>query len=322
MTITEDVAVIETADGVNILDTAAAEEMVANKFETTNNETSVPSQDITFDSWQELMSAGDGVVQDAVFDILQTNLLTESVIKIMFGNDMTTANLNDGTIEILKWAFDTNNSTEITAIEVMGIRHGYPTATSVWLEAASFDLRNSIALDSIGLGGSSNDNTISYPDGEGEVTIDLSAIATGTTNATRSSGFRYTVGSQTLSDTNQAYFDLCMPLAVEAGVIDANAQLGFVSVQGSSSTNAEWGSTYNVVIRFVDVNTNKYYNFGFVFDADGSKDQVTLIENAISRGEYSVNCGEQSQIISSDQIFETEALNGVVTHPISTENQK
>ena len=74
LTITEDVAVIETADGVNLLDTAAAEEMVANKFETTNHETSVPSQDITFDSWQELMSAGDGVVQDAVFDILQTNL--------------------------------------------------------------------------------------------------------------------------------------------------------------------------------------------------------------------------------------------------------
>lgn len=322
LTITEDMAVIETADGVNILDTAAAEEMVANKFETTNNETSVPSQDITFDSWQELMSAGDGVVQDAVFDILQTNLLTESVIKSMFGNSMTLENLNDGTIEILKWAFDTNDSNEITAIEVMGIRHGYPTATSVRVRTARFDLNTSIALDSIGAGASSSDNTISYPDGEGEVTIDLSAIATGTTNGTCKINFIYDVTDQNLNDTMKSYFDLCMPLAVEAGLINADANIGFCFVQGRSSTNSEWGSTYNVVIRFVDLNTNKYYNFSFVFDADGSKDQVTLIENAISRGEYTVTGVQENTIILGDQIFETEAWGDVVTHPIPTENQK
>ena len=130
-------------------------------------------------------------------------------------------------------------------------------------------------------------------------------------------------GLETLTEANQAYFDLCMPLAVEAGLINADATLGFVSVQGSSSTNSKWGTTYNVVIRFVDLNTNKYYGFGFVFDADGSRDQVTLIENAISRGEYSVNRGSQSQIISGDQIFEfSEAMEGIVKYTIPTESQK
>ena len=134
--------------------------------------------------------------------------------------------------------------------------------------------------------------------------------------------FSYT-GLETLTEANQAYFDLCMPLAVEAGLINADATLGFVSVQGSSSTNSKWGTTYNVVIRFVDLNTNKYYGFGFVFDADGSRDQVTLIENAISRGEYSVNRGSQSQIISGDQIFEfSEAMEGIVKYTIPTESQK
>ena len=324
LTITEDMAVIETADGVNILDTAAAEQMVANKFETTNNETSVPSQDITFDSWQELMSAGNGVVQDAVFDILQTNLLTESVIKSMFGNDMTTANLNDGTIEILKWAFDTNDSNEITAIEVMGIRHGYPTATSVWLEAASFDLNASIALDSIGAGASNSDYTVSYPDGEGEVTIDLNPFATGTINATRSSGFRYTVGSQILSDTNQAYFDLCMPLAVEAGLIDANATLGFVSVQGRGSTNAKWGTTYNIAIRCIDLTTNEYNLLLFVFDDEQDKDTLLeRVQSAIDRGNFSATAGSEKTIISGDQIFEfSEAMEGIVKYTIPDKNQK
>ena len=320
LTVTQDMAAIETADGVYVLDTVGAQGVISGKFTANNSEV----KQITFDSWQELMSAGDGVVQDAVFDILQTNLLTESVIKNMFGNDMTTANLNDGTIEILKWAFDTNDSNEITAIEVMGTRTGFPTnANQVRLETASFTLQTPIALDSIGAGASNSDYTVSYPDGEGEVTIDLSAIAAGAFNAIYNAGNRYGVNDQILSDTNQSYFDLCMPLAVEAGLINADANLAFVLVQGRSSTNSEWGSTYNVVIRFVDVNTNKYYNFSFVFDADGSKDQVTLIENAISRGEYTVTGVQENTIISGDQIFEFEdALDGIVTYPIPTENQK
>lgn len=320
LTITQDLAAIETADGVYVLDTVGAQGVISDKFTAKNSEV----KQITFDSWQELMSAGNGVVQDAVFDILQTNLLTESVIKIMFGNDMTTANLNDGTIEILKWAFDTNDSNEITAIEVMGIRHGYPTATSVWLEAASFDLRNSIALDSIGAGASNNDNTISYPNGEGEVTIDLSAIATGTTNATRSSSFRYRVGSQTLSDTNQAYFDLCMPLAVEKGYINADVKLSFVSVQGSSSTNSLYGNVYNIEINGIDLTNGKYYSLNFMFDDNRTSNTsiIDAINDAIESGQFGSDIIQQSQIISGDQIFETEALDDVVTYTISAENQK
>lgn len=134
--------------------------------------------------------------------------------------------------------------------------------------------------------------------------------------------FSYT-GTGELTETNQAYFDLCMPLAIEAGLINSDANIAFVAVQGLSGTNAEWGSTYNVVIRFVDLNTNKYYDFAFVFDSDGSKDQVTLIENAISRREYTVTGVQENTIISGDQIFEfEEALDGVVTYTISAENQK
>ena len=321
LTVTQDMAAIETADGVYVLDTVGAQGVISGKFTANNSEV----KQITFDSWQELMSAGDGVVQDAVFDILQTNLLTESVIKSMFGNSMTLENLNDGTIEILKWAFDTNDSNEITTIEVMGIRHGYPTATSVRVRTARFDLSASIALDSIGAGASNNDNAISYPDGEGEVTIDLSAFATGTTNGTCKINFIYDVTDQNLNDTMKSYFDLCMPLAVEAGLINADATLGFVAVQGSSSTNSEWGTTFNITIRCVDLTTNEYYNLGFVFDDSRTSgtSMVDEINKAIESGNYRVTGGQEKTVISGDQIFEfSEAMEGIVKYTIPDKNQK
>lgn len=322
LTITQDLAAIETADGVYILDTVGAQGVISDKFTANNSEV----KQITFDSWQEFMNAGDGVVQDAVFDILQTNLLTESVIKIMFGNDMTTANLNDGTIEILKWAFDTNDSNEVTAIEVMGTRTGFPTnANQVRLETASFNLQVPITLDSIGAGASNNDYTVSYPDGEGEVTIDLSAFATGTINASFNTGYRHGVNDQNLNDTMKSYFDLCMPLAVEAGLINADAKLGFVAVQGRGSTNSKWGSTFNIVIRFVDLNTNKYYYSNFVFDDNRTSGTSIIdeINKAIESGNYSATIISENTIISGDQIFEfSEAMEGIVKYKIPDKNQK
>ena len=321
LTITQDLAAIETADGVYVLDTVGVQGVISDKFTANNSEV----KQITFDSWQEFMNAGDGVVQDAVFDILQTNLLTESVIKIMFGNDMTTANLNDGTIEILKWAFDTNDSNEVTAIEVMGTRTGFPTnANQVRLETASFNLQVPITLDSIGAGASNNDYTVSYPDGEGEVTIDLSAIATGTINATYNAGFRRSVGDQILNNTMKSYFDLCMPLAVEAGLINADATLGFVSVQGSSSTNSEWGTTFNITIRCVDLTTNEYYYLQFVFDDEQDKDTLLeRLQSALDRGNYRTASLPEKTIITGDQIFEfSEAMEGIVKYTIPDKNQK
>ena len=130
-------------------------------------------------------------------------------------------------------------------------------------------------------------------------------------------------GSETLTEENQQYFDLCMPLAVEAGLIDANAKLGFVSVQGRGGTNAEWGTTFNIAISFIDLLTNKYYTLAFVFDDEQDKDTLLeRVQSAIDRGNFSATAGTENTIISGDQIFETEAWGDVVTYTIPTENQK
>ena len=328
LTITEDMAVIETADGVNILDTAAAEEMVANKFETTNNETSVPSQDITFDSWQELMSAGGEPLKESINSIFQDTLFTDTIIKRMFGNDMTMANLNDGTIEILKWAFHIDGE-NITSVEVMGNRIGYPREASRWLQTATFTFNTPINLSSIAVSGVENPNiSNSVSNIQDGITyyFDLQEFSEKCANSTYTAGFRHTVNDETLDETNQAYFDLCMRLAVEAGLIDADANLGFVTVEMTSGSNNQFGSTHHTTIRYVNLDTNEYCSYRFIFDDNTNSSMSVLekIEDAVNRNEYIINGGEQNQIIiSGDMVYEfPEALDGIVKYTISTENQK
>ena len=133
-------------------------------------------------------------------------------------------------------------------------------------------------------------------------------------------------GSETLDDTNQSYFDLCMPLAVKAGLIDANANLGFVTVEMTSGSNNQFGSTYHTTIRYVNLDTNEYCSYRFIFDDNTNSSMSVLekIEDAVNRNEYIINGGEQNQIIiSGDMVYEfPETLDCIVIYIIPTENQK
>ena len=117
-----------------------------------------------------------------------------------------------------------------------------------------------------------------------------------------------------------------MPLAVEAGLIDADAKLGFVTVEMTSGSNNQFGSTYHATIRYVNFDTNEYCSYRFIFDDNTNSSMSVLekIEDAVNRNEYIINGGEQNQIIiSGDIVYEfPEALDGIVTYTISTENQK
>lgn len=322
LTITQDLAAIETADGVYVLDTVGAQGVISGKFTANNSEV----KQITFDSWQKLMSAGGEPLKESINSIFQDTLFTDTIIKRMFGNDMTTANLNDGTIEILKWAFHIDGE-NITSVEVMGNRIGYPREASRWLQTATFTFNTPITISSIAVSGVENPNiSNSVSNIQDGITyyFDLQEFSEKCANSTYTPGFRHTVNDETLDDINQAYFDLCMPLAVEAGLIDANVTLGFVSVQGSSSTNAEWGTTFNITIRCVDLTTNEYYYLGFVFDDEQDKDTLLeRLQSALDRGNYRTGSLPEETIITGDQIFEfSEAMEGIVKYTIPDKNQK
>ncbi len=331
LTITQDLAAIETADGVNILDTAAAEEMVANKFKTTNNETSAPSQDITFDSWQELVDLigieNESTLEQAMAEIIKKNLVTLDFVQWVVGSYSGGPETTLENTDTLKLAFKLNQNQEIESISWMGVRYAFRSDTEDHLRVVTVPLTSPISYKTIKATENlaedqENDNCISF----GDITLDLSNYANEILydkNAITVDQLYY--GSHSLTDTNQTYFDLCMPLAVEAGLIDADANIAFCFVQGRSSTNAEWGTTFNIAISFVDLSTNKYYTLAFVFDDNRTSGTSIIdeINKAIESGNYSATIRSENTIISGDQIFEFEdALDGIVKYTISSENQK
>ena len=273
------------------------------------------------------MSAGGEPLKESINSIFQDTLFTDTIIKRMFGNDMTMANLNDGTIEILKWAFHIDGE-NITSVEVMGNRIGYPREVSRWLQTATFTFNTPINLSSIAVSGVENpdiSNSVSNIQDGITYYFDLQEFSEKCANSTYTAGFRHTVNDETLDETNQAYFDLCMRLAVEAGLIDSNTNLSFVSGQMTSGSNSAWGSTYEVPVKAIDLNTNTYYEITGIFDnnMDTSMTALERMVDAIDRGEFRLNGGAQSKIISGDIIYEFEdALDGIVKYTISAENQK
>ena len=285
--------------------------------------------EITFDSWQELMDVAGAQyttqIEQQLAEIARDQIVTLDFVQWVVGSVSGRPATTLDNTKTLRIGYNFNENDEITSIVWTGVKVGHNTDTDAGMIVATVPLQNPISYNSIIVSqnlpeNQKNENCITY----GDITFDYTNYKNGMTynkNAITLNFSRY--GDEKLSDTNKAYFDLCMPLAVEAGLINADTNLAFCFVQGRSSTNAEWGSTYNVVIRFVDLNTNKYLNFSFVFDSDGSKDQVTLIENAISRGEYSVNEGEQIQITTANAIYVFEdTLNSISIYTIPTENQK
>lgn len=132
-------------------------------------------------------------------------------------------------------------------------------------------------------------------------------------------------GSATLTEEKQQYFDLCMQLAVNADAIGENLELAFVTVQGSSSLNDEWGTTYCIEINAINPQNNAKLRYVFVFDDDQKADKlIDRIKSAISREQFSVSGGEESALMSSsDIVFEFDALGNVVTYttPQESENQ-
>ena len=116
--------------------------------------------------------------------------------------------------------------------------------------------------------------------------------------------FAYT-GSASLEDEDLDFFKICMPLAVEAGKIGQESKLSFVSVQGSGGTTEQFGSTYGVEIKAVDLDNNQLYNFWFTFDdtTDPSKTPYERVVDAISRKQFRISDRGVEKIIPESDIM-------------------
>ena len=266
---------------------------------------------ITFNSWEEVFALGDGTVKDAIVKTLQENMLRDSVVKEIFGNTTSVADLSNGTIDLIKWGFDVQDN-QISSINLLGVRKGYPTEQSRRLLGADFVFQTPILLESIVampvLEGSANsENSISIFINGVEYSIDLTQVKSATKQFSYSQNFIYTSTVEITDQENLDFFNICMPLAAAAGNIDAGTKLSFVMVQGSGGTNSLFGSTYNIAIRAVDLQNNQLYKLGFVFDDTTNPSQTPLerIADAISRGQFTVlDSGREEIMPESDIVLE------------------
>lgn len=330
LTITEDMAVIETADGVNLLDTAAAEQMVANKFETTNNETSVPSQDITFDSWEELMNIENSAYYDDILEkmseIVKREMVNTYFVQGVVGNISGRPATTLENTDTLRIGYNFNENGEIKEIIWTGVKYGHSSDTDAGIVYATVPMVTPISSDVVKVYTNSSENINNDSVVCGSNIIDLSGITGKIKYNEKSIKVQSRYGDRQLTEEKQQYFDLSMQLAVNADAIGENAKLAFVTVQGRSATNEKWGTTYNIAIKVFDIQTNELYSFTFIFDDDKQADNmIDRIKSAISREEFGVSGGEESALMSSsDIIFEFDALNNVAIYTIpqkESENQ-
>lgn len=264
---------------------------------------------ITFNSWEEVFALGDGTVKDAIVKTLQENMLRDSVVKEIFGNDMTVADLSNGTIDLIKWGFDIQDN-QISSISLLGVRKGYPTEQSRMLRGSNFSFATPISLDGIVampvLEDSANaENSISIFINGVEYSIDLTLVEAATKQFSYSQNFIYTSTAEITDQENLDFFNICMPLAAAAGKIDAGTKLSFVMVDGAGGTTAEFGPVYGVTIRAVDLNNNQKYNLRFIFDDPRTSiatSTVDMMKDAISRGQFSVFDNGRDEIMPKSDI--------------------
>lgn len=264
---------------------------------------------ITFDSWQKVFELENGKVKDAIVKTLQDNLLTETMVKRIYGNSMTVADLSNGTIDLLKWGFDLQDG-KIVSVNILGVRKGYPTEQSRRLRGANFALKQPISLASVVAkpvedGSAYNQNSIYVNINNSEYLIDLSQIELASQESSYSLAFGYDAAAEISDQEDLDFFNICMPLAVAAGKIGQESKLSFVSVQGSSGTTSDFGSVYDVVIKAVDLNNNQLYNFEFIFDdaRTSYKPIIEEIKRAISDGQFRISDRGVEKIIPESDIM-------------------
>lgn len=264
---------------------------------------------ITFNSWQEVFELENGKVKDAIVKTLQDNLLTETMVKRIYGNDMTVADLSNGTIDLLKWGFDLQDG-KIVSVNILGVRKGYPTEDSRMLRGVDFTLKQPISLESVEAepvkdGPAYNQNSVSLDINNAEYLIDLSQIELASAGSSYTYGYVYDAAAEISDQEDLDFFKICMPLAVEAGKIGQESKLSFVSVQGRSGTTSDFGSVYSVVIKAVDLNNDQLYNFEFIFDDSRTsyKPIIEEIKRAISDGQFRISDRGVEKIIPESDIM-------------------
>ena len=267
---------------------------------------------ITFNSWEEVFTVfgeeNSYLIENKLNEILTEKLFTEENVKSLFGNDMTLNDLQNGKIEMLKWAFVLNDNNEISVIQMLGIRNGVINDTDKRLQNATFVLNESLCYNDVSAKTNVQNEVvgeyiISYKNAEGNYTvIDFTNIA----NNLQSSEMSWTqrFGSTPADEDEKKIFNLLMPYAVNEKTTYSHVSVGYSEVLEIITVN----------INALNEKTNVYEQRVFYFhrkDDEASVDDENLtyyqelyamMDRLLKQGKYET-LKENKQMLSGDIIF-------------------
>lgn len=269
---------------------------------------------ITFNSWEEVFTVfgeeNSYLIENKLNEIFIEKLFTEENLKSLFGNDMTLNDLQNGKIEMLKWAFVLNDNREISAIQMLGIRNGLKNNEDKMLQNGTFLLENAISYEDIYARTKVKDEIVeeyteSYKNEEGNYTVvDFTKLA----NSLKviDNGVSWSASSiyTPANEEKMQIFNLLMPYAV-------NEKTTYSHVRVSTS---EILDIIDIMIYALNEKTNVYEYWHFVFyreDDEASETDETLtyyqelyamMDRLLKQEKYKCTL-QNKQMLSGDIIF-------------------
>ena len=267
---------------------------------------------ITFNSWDEVFNVfgeeNSYLIENKLNEIFIEKLFTEENVKSLFGNDMTLNDLQNGKIEMLKWAFTLTNN-EISSVQMLGIRNGVKNDEDKMLQNGIFELENMLSYKDI----YAKTNVENEEKGqyilchENEKTNKFTVV-----------DFTYLVNELDLKDTSRTQrfifdladedekkiFNLLMPYAVSE-----KTTYSYVNVRTSEILDI-----IDIMIYALNEKTNVYEYWHFVFyreDDEASETDETLtyyqelyamMDRLLKQEKYKCTL-QNTQMLSGDIIF-------------------
>lgn len=287
------------------------------------NVTKVPSaeeleEEIVLTSWEELFTVfGEEnryLIENKLNEILTEKLLTEEIVKSMFGNSMTLDDLHNGKIEVLKWAFVLYDNYEISAIQMFGVRNGYQSDKDKWVRSAQFNLQTALSLDLVKV----VRNAFKIPINDKNIVIieanymDFSVFSEDSAldNFKNTNQFIYTPIKiyDTMTDEEKAkqqekldIFNLLMPYAVNEKTTYSHVSVSYLE----SSAIQGYGLAYLFTIYCYNEITNNHETKGITVKSY-SRDGMSITEScekALNDGDYHISNLDSNPMLTGDIVF-------------------
>lgn len=268
---------------------------------------------ITFNSWEEVFTVfgaeNSYLIENKLNEIFIEKLFTEENVKSLFGNDMTLNDLQNGKIEMLKWAFVLNDNREISTIQMLGIRNGVKNNEDKMLQNGIFELKNTLPYKNI----YANSNVENEKIGQYILCYENEATAKFTVV-----DFSYLVNELELKDTSRsqrfifdltdeegiAIFNLLMPYAVNEKTTYSHVSVSYLE----SSAIEGYDLAFVFTIRCFNEVTNNYETKSVTVKSyrNSGMSIIESCEKALIDGDYEFTELENQQMLSGDIIFTLE----------------